>query len=63
VIDLEQKVVWSYKDRGGETITFRFDITGMSDQQMFMMWVKFMNAIGYSLDPAEMETMWNWSAD
>jgi len=41
------------------TVTFEFDAIEMSTFEMFMQWVRFMNAIGYVLDPEEMEGMWN----
>jgi len=41
------------------TVTFEFDATEKSTFEMFMKWVRFMNAIGYVLDPEEMEEMWN----
>jgi hypothetical protein len=40
-------------------VTFSFDAMKMNTQEMFMKWVCFMNAIGYVLDPEEMEEMWN----
>lgn len=58
VIDIEQNVTWTYKS-GDERITFEFDMNEMDHKEMFMMWVKFMNAVGYTLDAAEMEAMWN----
>jgi len=54
----EQKITWSYQHRG-ERIVFEFDMNEMNHKEMFMMWVKFMNAVGYILDPTEMEEMWN----
>lgn len=53
----EQKVTWSYK-HGSERVVFQFNMNEMNQQEMFMMWVKFMNAVGYTLDAAEMEAMW-----
>ena len=41
------------------SVTFTFDASGMNTKEMFMKWVQFMNAIGYVLDPAEMESLWN----
>ena len=43
------------------SVTFEFDAYEMSEQEMFMMWVRFMNAIGYVLDAVEMEEMWSMS--
>jgi hypothetical protein len=40
------------------SVVFAFDAVEMDAQEMFMMWVRFMNAIGYVLDPAEMEDLW-----
>lgn len=40
------------------SVVFAFDAAEMDTQEMFMMWVRFMNAIGYVLDPEEMEEMW-----
>jgi len=31
----------------------------MDTQEMFFKWVDFMNAIGYNLNKAEMESMWS----
>ena len=58
MIDLEQKVIWTYQ-HSDQKIIFEFDMDGMDHQEMFMMWVKFMNAVGYTLDATEMEAMWN----
>lgn len=54
----EQKITWSYQ-HGDEKIIFEFHMDGMNHKEMFMLWVKFMNAVGYTLDPIEMESMWN----
>ena len=54
----EQKVTWSYQ-HGDEKIVFEFNMNEMTHKEMFMMWVKFMNAVGYTLDSIEMEKMWN----
>jgi hypothetical protein len=54
----EQKVTWSYQ-HDDEKITFKFNMDEMTHKEMFMMWVKFMNAVGYTLDSIEMEKMWN----
>lgn len=43
------------------SVVFAFDAVEMDAQEMFMQWVRFMNAIGYVLDPEEMEEMWNGS--
>ena len=43
----------------GDRVTFEFDNDCMSVEQVFMRWVRFMNAAGYNLDQAEMEDMWN----
>jgi len=43
------------------SVVFAYDAVEMDTQEMFMMWVRFMNAIGYVLDPAEMEDLWNAS--
>ena len=40
------------------SVVFTFDAAEMDTQEMFMLWVRFMNAIGYVLDPEEMEEMW-----
>lgn len=40
-------------------VSFYFNAAHMNAQDMFMQWVRFMNAIGYVLDPAEMEEMWS----
>jgi len=53
-----QKVTWSYQ-HDDEKITFEFNMDEMTHKEMFMMWVKFMNAVGYTLDSIEMEKMWN----
>ena len=54
----EQKVTWLYQ-HSDEKITFEFNMDEMNHKEMFMMWVKFMNAVGYTLDATEMESMWN----
>ena len=50
------EVKFSYDD---DAVVFKFDCIEMTTQEMFMKWVQFMNAIGYVLDPVEMERMWN----
>ena len=42
-----------------QSVVFSFSALNMNAEEMFMQWVRFMNAIGYVLDPAEMEEMWN----
>ena len=42
-----------------DKVTFEFDNDCMRSFEVFMRWVRFMNAIGYELDPVEMEAMWN----
>lgn len=54
----EQKIIWSYQ-HGDEKIVFEFNMDEMTHKEMFMQWVKFMNAVGYTLDSIEMEKMWN----
>ena len=49
----------SCTDSDNSTVTFEFDAIEMSTFEMFMKWVRFMNAIGYVLDPEEMEKMWD----
>ena len=46
-------------DSDHDIVVFQFDAFQMDTQEMFMKWVDFMNAIGYNLDKAEMESMWN----
>ena len=46
-------------DSDDSMVTFHFDAVGMDATEMFMQWVRFMNAIGYVLDPEEMKEMWN----
>lgn len=53
-----QKIIWKYEYED-EKVAFEFDMGGMTHKDVFLMWVKFMNAIGYTLDAAEMEAMWN----
>ena len=54
----EQRVTMTYKS--GETdISFGFNVDEKTHFEVFMNWVRFMNAIGYVLDPVEMERMWN----
>lgn len=43
----------------GDRITYEFDNDCMHVREVFMRWVRFMNAAGYNLDQAEMEDMWN----
>lgn len=42
-----------------DKVTFEFDNDGMPAFEVFMRWVRFMNAIGYNLDQEEMEEKWN----
>lgn len=55
---LEQRITWTYRF-GDEKVIFKFNMDDMNQKEMFMMWVKFMNAVGYTLDAVEMEDMWN----
>ncbi len=55
---MNQTITWKY-EHVDEKITFEFDMDGVSHKEMFMKWVDFMNAIGYTLDKVEMEAMWN----
>ena len=55
---MNQTITWTY-EHNDEKITFEFDMDGVSHKEMFMKWVDFMNAIGYTLDKVEMEAMWN----
>ena len=41
-----------------DKVTIEFDNYDMPSFEVFMRWVRFMNAIGYSLDQEEMEEMW-----
>ena len=53
------RYTYTNTDRQDESIVFSFDAFDMNAQEMFMQWVRFMNAIGYVLDIQEMEEMWN----
>jgi hypothetical protein len=55
----DKNTIWVHEDEGGDTVIFAFDTFQMDHQEMFMKWVDFMNAIGYTLDKVEMERMWN----
>lgn len=56
--EFEQKVVWTHTTHEGK-VEFVFEGYQMSTAEFFHKWVQFMNAIGYVLDPVEMENMWN----
>jgi len=56
--EMTQRVFWKY-ETDSETVMFEFDMYQMDHKEMFLKWVSFMNAVGYVLDPAEMEKMWN----
>lgn len=58
MIDFKQKVIWTY-DNETDVVTFEFDSCERDTKEMFMKWVCFMNAIGYILDPIDMEKMWD----
>jgi hypothetical protein len=53
-----KEIRFSCIDNNDSTVIFTFDALEMDTQEMFMQWVRFMNAIGYVLDPEEMEEMW-----
>ena len=55
---IEQRITWTYRF-GDEKVIFKFSMDAMTHKEVFMKWVDFMNAIGYTVDPAEMESMWN----
>ena len=57
-IDFKQKVIWTY-DNETDVVTFEFDSCERDAKEMFMKWVCFMNAIGYILDPEDMEKRWS----
>jgi hypothetical protein len=57
------KVTWKYQQDNGDTVVFEFERYGVSTDEMFQKWVEFMNAIGYVLDPVEMEQMWMGDRD
>ena len=42
-----------------DKVTLEFDNYDMPSFEVFMRWVRFMNAIGYNLDQEEMEEKWN----
>ena len=54
-----KQIRFSCTNSDSSTVTFEFDAIEMSTFEMFMQWVRFMNAIGYVLDPEEMEEMWD----
>ena len=56
--DYTSKVTMTYKSNL-DMVTVEFDSTEMNGKEMFLKWVGFMSAIGYNLDRAEMESMWN----
>lgn len=41
------------------SVKVSFNSEGMDAQEVFRKWVGFMNAVGYSFDPVEMEDLWN----
>ena len=55
---VEQRITWTYRF-GDEKVIFKFSMDAMTHKEVFMKWVDFMNAIGYAVDRAEMEAMWN----
>lgn len=54
---MEQKVTWNYETEDVK-VQFEFDSSELVARGMFMMWVRWMNSIGYVLNAAEMEAMW-----
>ena len=55
--EMEKRVFWKY-ETDSELVMFEFDMYQMGYKEMFLKWVSFMNAVGYVLDPVEMEKMW-----
>jgi len=55
---VEQRITWTYQ-YADEKVIFKFSMDAMTHKEVFMKWVDFMNAIGYTVDRAEMEAMWN----
>jgi hypothetical protein len=53
----KQIVTWKY-ELGFDTIIFQFDMEGETVEDMFIRWVHFMNAVGYTLNKTEMYEMW-----
>ena len=50
----------TFKHDDGYTVTtFEMNTDQANVREMFMHWVRFMNAIGYVLNVSEMEEMWN----
>lgn len=56
---MEQKMTWKY-ETDDLTVEFELD-SSESAGEIFLKWVRFMNAAGFILDPVEMENMWNES--
>jgi len=54
----DQIVTWKY-ECGKDTVTFQFEMSEADQEEMFMRWVDFMNAVGYTLNSTEMYEMWN----
>ena len=42
-----------------DRVTLEFDDYDMPSFEIFMRWVRFMNALGHPLDQEVMEAMWN----
>ena len=55
---MRERVFWKY-ETDSEVVMLEFDMSEMDTKEMFLKWVSFMNAVGYVLDPAEMESMWS----
>jgi hypothetical protein len=55
---MEQKVIWKY-ETDDIKVKFEFDAYQLSSGEVFEKWVRFMNAVGFVLDPEEMDKMWN----
>ena len=53
-----QKIIWKYEHES-EKVAFEVDLDFTTHKDLFLMWVRFMNAIGYILDSTEMEEMWD----
>ena len=50
-------------DDGYSVTTFDINTEQADAKDMFMHWVRFMNAIGYNLNPVEMEDMWSYDKE
>lgn len=54
---------YSWDTETRNNLKMKFDDFNMTPFEIFIRWVRFMNILGYNLDPVKMEEMWKGEMD